>query len=109
MASVGFSFTMTQFVVILYLVGAIAVGVHAHSEFKSRQPPSGLSKRGSLLWRLAPTIGLGSGLIVSAIVIGTYVIIKHPRHADMWTGSIPIFVTFVTAMATRRTVERRAH
>lgn len=108
MASVGFSFTMTQFFVILYLVGAIAVGIHAYSEYKSRRPPPGLSKRGSRVWRLAPTIGLGSGLVVSTIVIGTYVIIKNPRHADMWTSSVPIFVTIVIGMATRRTVERRA-
>ena len=107
MASVGFSFTITEFGVILYLAGAIAVGIHVYSEYKSRQPPSGLSKRGSLLWRLAPTIGLGSGLVVSAIVIGIYVIIKNPGHADMWTGSVPIFVTIVIAMVTRRTVERR--
>ena len=109
MASVGFSFTMTQYFVILYMVGAIAVGIHAYSDYKSRRPPPGLSRRGSQLWRLAPTIGLASGLVVSAIVIGTYVIIKNPRNADMWTSSASIFVTFVTAMATRRTVERRAH
>ena len=36
--SVGFSFTTTQFVVILYMVGAIAVGIHAYSDYKSRQP-----------------------------------------------------------------------
>ena len=105
LASVGFSFSMTEFGLAI-----IALIVFAQfATYKFRQPPSGLSKRGALLWRLAPTIGLVGGAIGLVILLGILNAIEHHWHTYSWSYPLGIFVGIVLSIVLRRVVEKRVH
>ncbi len=106
MASVGFSFSMTAFVVAIYVV-VVGAGIDTFATYKHRQSPSGLSQRGSLLWRLAPTIGLGGGIVGIILVVGILAAIEHPWHPYIWTNALVLFVGIGLSMGLRRLVEKR--
>ena len=107
MASVGFGFTLTQFVVavlILVVAGIIVAGV---ASYQSRQPPSGLSRLGSALWRLAPVIGLAVGFVGPVVVSVLYSVVPaHHANGVLFIGAL---VANALSWAGRRTVERRVH
>jgi hypothetical protein len=105
LASVGFSFSMTEFG--LAMIALIAFGMFA--TYKFRQTPTGLSKRGALLWRLAPTIGLGGGVIGTVILFGILNAIEHHWHTYSWSFPLGIFVCVGLSLGLRRVVEKRVH
>jgi sensor histidine kinase regulating citrate/malate metabolism len=107
MASVGFSFSMTAFVVAIVIAVVVGVGFGMFANYKHRQPPSGLSERGSLLWRLAPIIGLGGGLISVGVLFSIWNEVEHPWHTYPWTNALVLFVGVGLSMGLRRLVEKR--
>jgi len=109
MVNVGFSFSMTEFVVAIYVVVVVGVGFGMFTNYKHRQPPSGLSERGSLLWGLAPIIGLSGGLISVGVLFSIWNEVEHPWHTYIWTNALVLFVGIGLSMGLRRLVEKRVH
>ena len=100
---------MTQFIVAILIVATAFVGIGVFADYKFRQPPAGLSKRGTLLWRFAPTIGMGGGVIGIVVFFGTLNAIEHHWHAYAWTYPLALFVDIGFSMGPRRVVEKRVH
>jgi len=108
-ASVGFAFTMTQFIVAIVIVVTAFVGFGMFANYKIRHAPAGLSKRGTLLWRLAPTIGFAGGVIGLVIWFGILNAIEHHWPTYSWSAPLGIFVGISLSMGLRRVVEKRVH